>query len=67
MEWFLSDTSLLHLMKIAIKSPDQLTNSDLEDILDLWNRNGRRIAVHIESFIIVLALILYSITIDNNG
>ena len=41
----LSDTSLSHLMKIAIKSPETLLDSDLEDIVDTWNRKSRRIAV----------------------
>ena len=41
----LSDTSLSHLMKIAIESPDKLTDSDLEDIVNVWNRKSRRIAV----------------------
>ena len=34
----LCDTSLSHLMKIAIEYPDKLTDSDLEDIVDVWNR-----------------------------
>lgn len=41
----LCDTSLSHLMKITIESPDKLTDSDLEDIVDVWNRKSRRIAV----------------------
>ena len=41
----LSDTSLSHLMKIAIESPDKLLDSDLEEIVDTWNRKSRRIAV----------------------
>ena len=41
----LSDTSLSHLMKIAIESPDKLLDSDLEEIVDMWNRKSRRIAV----------------------
>ena len=41
----LNDTSLSHLMKIAIESPATLTDSDLEEIVDTWNRKGRRIAV----------------------
>ena len=41
----LSDTSLSHLMKIAIESPDTLLDSDLEEIVDMWNRKNRRIAV----------------------
>ena len=41
----LSDTSLSHLLKIAIESPDTLQDCDLEEIVDMWNRKGRRIAV----------------------
>jgi hypothetical protein len=32
-------------MKIAIESPDTLLDSDLEEIVDTWNRKNRRIAV----------------------
>ena len=31
-------------MKIVIESPEKLTDSDLEEIVDVWNRKGRRIA-----------------------
>ena len=41
----LNDTSLSHLMKIAIESPDELTDSNLEEVVDTWNRKGRRISV----------------------
>ena len=41
----LSDTSLLHLMKIAIESPNTLSDEELEQTVDVWNRKGRRIAV----------------------
>ena len=41
----LSDTSLSHLMKIAIESPNTLSDEELEQIVDVWNRKGRRIAV----------------------
>ena len=41
----LSDTSLSHLMKIAIESPEKLLDGDLEAIVDTWNRKSRRIAV----------------------
>ena len=34
----LKDTSLSHLMKIAIESPDELTDSDLDEIVEVWNR-----------------------------
>ena len=32
-------------MKIVIESPEKLTDSDLEEIVDVWNRKGTRIAV----------------------
>ena len=32
-------------MKIVIESLKKLTDSDLEEIVDEWNRKGRRIAV----------------------
>ena len=32
-------------MKIVIESPKNLTDSNLEEIIDVWNRKGRRIAV----------------------
>ena len=41
----LSDISFSHLMKISIGFPETLTDSDLESILTIWNRKGRRIAV----------------------
>ena len=40
----LNDTSLSHLMKIAIESPDQLTDGNLDDnIVEVWARKNRRI------------------------
>ena len=41
----LTELSLSNLMKIVIESPTKLTDSDLEEIVDVWNRKGRRIAV----------------------
>lgn len=41
----LSDSSLSSLMKIAIETEDKLTDNNLEMIVDIWNRKGRRIAV----------------------
>ena len=41
----LSDSSLLHLMKIAIESPDKLSDSDTEEIVNVWNRKSRRVLV----------------------
>ena len=42
----LNDKSLSHLMKIAIESPAELTDSHLEEVVDVWNRKNRRIAVY---------------------
>ena len=33
----LSDKSLSHLMNIAIESPNQLKETDLKEIVNLWN------------------------------
>ena len=41
----LNDQSLSRLMKIAIESPAELTDSHLEEVVDVWNRKNRRIAV----------------------
>ena len=41
----LKDTSLSHLMKIAIESPNELTDSDLDKIVEVWNRKNRRVSV----------------------
>ena len=42
----LKDTSLSHLMKIAIESPDELKDSsDLDEIVEVWNRKNRRVSV----------------------
>ena len=41
----LGDTILSHLMKIAIESPHTLSDEDLEQIIDIWNRKPRRISV----------------------
>ena len=40
-----SDKNLSHLMKIAIKSPDQLQDTDLEEIINVWNRKNRNVPV----------------------
>ena len=39
----LNDTSLSHLMKITIESPDQLTDGNLDEIVEVWARKNRRI------------------------
>ena len=38
----LSVDSLSDLMKIAIESPNELTETDLENIVDIWNSKPRR-------------------------
>ena len=40
----LNDKSLSNLMKIALESPDELTDSHLE-VVNVWNRKSRRIVV----------------------
>ncbi len=42
---YLTELSLSNLMKIVIESPEKLTDSDMEEIVDVWNRKGRWIAV----------------------
>ena len=39
----LSESSVSHLMKIAIESPGTLTDSNLEEVVNIWNRQHRRI------------------------
>ena len=41
----IGESSLSSLMKIAIESPEKLSNNDLENIIDVWKRKLRRIAV----------------------
>ena len=41
----LGEKSLSHLMKIAIESPEKLSDSDLENIVDIWPRKSRRTIV----------------------
>ena len=41
----LTELSLSNLMKIVIESPEKLTESDLEEIVDVMSRKGRRVAV----------------------
>ena len=41
----LNDKSLSNLMKIALESPDDLTDSHLEEVVNVWNRKSRRIVV----------------------
>ena len=41
----LGECNLSHLMKISIESPQKLSNDDLEQIVDIWNRKPRRLPV----------------------
>ena len=41
----LNDKSLSNLMKIALESPDELTDSHLEEVVNVWNRKSRRVVV----------------------
>ena len=41
----LTELSLPNLMESIIESPEKLTDSDLEETVDVWNRKGSRIAV----------------------
>ena len=41
----LTELSLSNLIRIVIESPEKLTDNDLEEIVDVWDRKGRRIAV----------------------
>ena len=41
----LSDCSLSHLMRITIEAPEVLSESDLEEIVDVWQRKSRRVNV----------------------
>ena len=41
----LSDCSLSHLMKIAIEAPEVLFDSDLDEIVNVWQRKSRRVSV----------------------
>ena len=41
----LKESSLSLLMKIAIESPEKLSDEDLNEIIEIWNRKPRRIIV----------------------
>ena len=36
----MEEKSLSHLMKISRESPEKLSDSDLENIVDVWNRKN---------------------------
>ena len=39
----LNDKCLSNLMKIALESPDELTDSHLEEVVNVWNRKSRTV------------------------
>ena len=41
----LSEISLSHLMKVALEAPEQLSDNDLEQIVNIWNRKCKKISV----------------------
>jgi len=41
----LSDKSLSNLIKVAIESPAELTDSNLKEIVNVWKRKSRRVVV----------------------
>ena len=41
----LGEANLSHLMKIAIESSQSLSDTELEQIVEIWNRKPRRIGV----------------------
>ena len=41
----IGELSLSNLMKIVIESPDTLSDNDVEEIVSVWSRKNRRIAV----------------------
>ena len=57
----LKDTSLSHLMKIAIESPNELTDSDLDEIVEVWNRKNRKsFSLINDSISCITCVIVYS-------
>ena len=41
----LGETNLSYLLKIALQSPEALSDEDLEEFVNVWTRKPRRIAV----------------------
>ena len=41
----MGEKSLSHLIKISLESPERLRYSELENIVDVWNRKNGRIVV----------------------
>ena len=41
----LGEQNLAHLMRIAIEMPEKLPHDIVENVVDIWNRKTRRIAI----------------------
>ena len=54
----IGQSSLSYLMKIAIETPEKLSDSDLDAIISVWNRKPRRIAYKC-TVLLFLTLLLY--------
>ena len=52
----LSGISLSHPMKVAIESPEHLMDHSLEQIVNVWTRKPRKIALHVY----IIGTFLYS-------
>ena len=54
----------IQLMRIASESPDQLTQDEIEVILDIWNRKPQRLSIWTQ-LIIIGAITLAGAVISN--
>ena len=45
----MGEKSLSHLMNISIESREKLSDSDIENIVDVWNRKHRRMYIMIHN------------------
>ncbi len=60
----IGQSQLSYLMKIAMETPETLSSTQLNDIITVWNKKPRRIAVRI-LFIINLVYIFLLINIGS--
>ena len=44
----LNDKSLSNVMKIALESPDELTDSHSEEVVDVWNQKNSSLVHSLE-------------------
>ena len=54
----LNDKSLSNLMTIPLKSPVELTDSHLGEIVDVWNRKSKRITVYMNLIQCIMIVII---------